>query len=190
MLAGPNGGGKSTFWEAFLSESPLQFLNADVLSVRTGLDSLDAARFLDARRAQLVDEGTSFITETVFSDPYGVKLELLQKAVQAGYDVILVYIGIEPALSALRIEQRVLLGGHDVPREKLAGRFARSLENLEQALRFVPLVKIYDNSSVEAPYRLLATFENGKRTFVASTIPPWARGVLKRPARKRSRPRR
>src|SRR5947207_12503887 len=93
VLAGPNGAGKSTFYDVFLAESPLPFLNADLFAAETGVDSLEAARILDATRDQMIVDRLSFITETVFSDPHGAKLDMLRKAVDAGYDVTLIYIG-------------------------------------------------------------------------------------------------
>jgi predicted ABC-type ATPase len=71
MLAGPNGAGKSTFYDAFLAESPLPFLNADLVAAELQLDSFEAARLLDATRQRRIEDGLGFITETVFSDPYG-----------------------------------------------------------------------------------------------------------------------
>jgi predicted ABC-type ATPase len=193
MLAGPNGAGKSTFYRTHLAASPLPFLNADVLSARTAIDSLEAARLLDALRDDLVARGHSFITETVFSDPVGAKLGLLERAISAGYEVIVLYIGVERELLPLRVEQRVAAGGHDVPRERLSPRFDRSLENLRAAVRLDATVKVYDNSSATEPHRLLAVYEDGRRIFATSSpFPRWATRVLARPARparrKRKRP--
>ena len=94
MLAGPNGAGKSTFYEAYLSGLGLPFLNANVLAKVTGMDAYEAAeRISDARRI-MIGRGKGFITETVFSDPVGAKVNLLAEAVEAGFDVQLIYIGI------------------------------------------------------------------------------------------------
>jgi predicted ABC-type ATPase len=177
LLAGPNGAGKSTFYAEFLCGLRLPFLNADILEARTAIPSADAARMLDAIRSKLIEQRAGFITETVFSDPAGVKLSLLRKAVEKGYDVTLIYIAVEPGLSALRIDQRVAAGGHDAPRDRIASRFERSLINLRAAIDFVPLVKIYDNSSIDEPFRLVAAFEHGKRSFVTSALPRWARSI-------------
>jgi predicted ABC-type ATPase len=179
MLAGPNGAGKSTFYRTFLARSPLPFLNADEFEARTGVASQEAARILDALRDDLVARGAGFITETVFSDPVGAKVALLRRAVEAGYFVALVYIAVEPELAALRVDQRVASGGHDVPRDRIAARFQRSLANLRDAIRFVTLAKVYDNSSLDEPYHLLATFERGKRMHVAKRLPRWARAVVR-----------
>lgn len=179
MLAGPNGAGKSTFYDLYLAESALPFLNADVLSARTGMDSFDAARFLDAERDAMVERGESFITETVFSDPMGTKLELLRRAITAGHDVTLIYVGIDPDYVRARIDHRVAAGGHDVPTEKLAARYERSLANLRAALPFVPTVRIFDNSLAAEPHRLIAVFEAGVRTFLTdAAVPAWVRSVL------------
>ena len=188
MLAGPNGAGKSTFYDAFLSESPLPFVNADLFAAETGVDAFQAARVLDAARDQMIADRSSFITETVFSDPHGAKLAMLQRAVEAGYDVTLIYIGISSArLSAHRVDQRVARGGHDVPRDRLAPRFERSMQNLKRALRIVPTVQLYDNSSFDEPYRLVATFQAGRLTGrMRGGVPRWAREVMP-PVRKRRR---
>jgi predicted ABC-type ATPase len=187
VLAGPNGAGKSTFRDVFLADSPLPFLNADLFAAATGVDSGQAARILDATRDRYLEEGLGFITETVFSDPHGAKLAMLRKAVDAGYDVTLVYIGIaSPELSGLRVDQRVAQGGHDVPRDRLASRFERSRANLAQAITFVPTVELYDNSSVAEPYRHVATFQRGALVSrMRGALPRWARGLV--PAMRRSR---
>ena len=190
MLAGPNGAGKSTFYARFLAGSSLPFLNADLLSARTGVDSFEAARALDAERTAMVERGEGFITETVFSDPLGEKLDLLRRAVARGFAVTLIYVGIDPDLSTFRIDDRVAAGGHDVPRDKLAGRYQRSLANLRTALTFVPTVKLYDNSSIESAHGLIAVFEAGKRTYLApGPLPDWVSAVIppEPPRRKRTK---
>jgi predicted ABC-type ATPase len=187
LLAGPNGAGKSTFYDVFLAGSPLPFLNADLFAAETGVDSLEAARILDATRDRMIEQKLGFITETVFSDPFGQKVDMLRKAVAAGYDVTLIYIGVaSPELSSRRVDQRIARGGHDVPRERIASRFKRSLDNLRKALDFVPTVELYDNSSADEPYRHIATFKAGTMQWrSAGRLPAWARGIV--PALRRSK---
>jgi predicted ABC-type ATPase len=150
-----------------------------VIEAKTGIPSIEVARILDAIRTEMIAQRAGFITETVFSDPVGTKLDLLRAAVAAGYDVVVIYIGVSPELSARRVDQRVAAGGHDVPRDRIAKRLARSLDNLRAAIAFVPTVKVYDNTSADAPFRLIATFARGKRTFLATEIPSWARKALR-----------
>jgi predicted ABC-type ATPase len=186
MLAGPNGAGKSTFYDLYLHDAELPFLNADLVAAKTGIDAFSAARLLDAMRDRLIDEGRGFITETVFSDPGGAKLAMLRRAVEGGFDVTLIYIGLaSPALSEARVAQRTKYGGHDVPRDKLAPRFERSLANLEAALAIVPDIKIYDNSSPEQPYRLVATLRLGTVVHrMGGALPAWIKPILPKPRAK------
>lgn len=180
VLAGPNGAGKSTFYELFLQQRPLPFLNADIVAAEMRVDSSEAARMLDTTRSRMIEAGHGFITETVFSDPYGAKLDMLRAAVEAGYDVTLIYIGVTSArLSGYRIDQRVARGGHDVPRDRIAPRFIRSLENLKQAIPFVTSVTLYDNSSAEEPFQRVATFAAGSLTWrMTGRLPSWTRGIV------------
>lgn len=179
FVAGPNGAGKSTFFEAFLKESGLPFVNADRIAAALGISDAEAAATADATRKQLLTEGVSFVTETVFSDPVGAKLQFLRDAIAADYWVALHYIGISSAqLSAARVSQRVRAGGHDVPSERLERRFRQSLENLRQALAFVPEVHIYDNSSSQSPYRLVLSRKGGRTEFAADPPPFWLHSVI------------
>jgi len=190
LIAGPNGAGKSTYYETFLADETLPFLNADILAAESGLDSFEAARILDARRARMIESRQPFVTETVFSDPHGAKLDMLRAAVEAGFDVKLIYIGLEsPELSARRVAQRVAHGGHDVPAEKIAARFQRTLDNLKAALAVLPDIAIIDNTSADEPYRLLARFQNGALVERgAGRMPAWTRGIIP-PASKRRKKR-
>lgn len=180
MLAGPNGAGKSTFFEAHLRALGLPFLNADVLARGTGLDAYQAAETIAAIRDGFIARKEGFIAETVLSDPVGEKVGVLADAAEAGFDVTLIYIGIASIdLSRERVRARVTAGGHDVPAEKLAARFERSLANLERSIARLPRVLVYDNSSFAKPFRFLAEFRSGKRFRNGEgDIPLWAAPFL------------
>jgi predicted ABC-type ATPase len=88
--------------------------------------------------------------------------------------VILLFIGLGASeLSVLRVTQRAIEGGHDVPLDKLHERFPRSLRNLDTAVRFVDVAMIFDNSSLTDPYRHLSTWRNGDQIYRDSTAPDW-----------------
>ena len=55
LLGGPNGAGKSTYYELHLSSIGLPFLNADVLAAESGMDSFEAARVRDKKRADMIE---------------------------------------------------------------------------------------------------------------------------------------
>lgn len=178
-LAGPNGAGKTTFYEAHLRDAGLRFLNADVIARELNMDAYAAAAVADALRRELLRQRESFIFETVFSDPAGDKLGFLKDAAQAGYTVVLLFIGTSgPEVSEERVAMRVSQGGHDVPAEKLISRFPRTIENLKAALRELPYVWVFDNDKLETPYRLAAAFENGQPLKLSSSLPEWLKPLL------------
>ena len=181
VLAGPNGAGKSTFYELFLDGIPVPFVNADRIakSLLHDAHSVDyaAAKIAEAERQRLAAERQSFVMETVFSDPAGDKVRFLKCARDAGYFVLLVYIGLDhPGLAAARVAHRVRNGGHAVPPERVAARYHRSLANLRKALGFVDHAYLCDNSTV--PYRRVAETVRGRVVLQAPKLPAWAADVL------------
>jgi predicted ABC-type ATPase len=178
VLAGPNGAGKSTFYYAHLRPRGLRFVNADELAQQLGLEAYKAADVADQIRRELLAQGESFAFETVFSDPVGAKLEFMKEAEKAGYAVVLFFIGIDkPAASEERVAMRAAQGGHDVPHDKLMSRFARVMKNLKRAMAELSNVRVYDNSDLLAPYRLVALVEDGALTLYSPT-PAWLKPLL------------
>lgn len=173
-LAGSNGAGKSTFYQAYLSSSGLRFLNADDLARELKIDAYKAAKIIGTYRDTLVQNRESFIFETVLSDKVRDKITFLQNAAIAGYDVTMLFVGLEDVETSLeRVGMRVLQGGHDVPEEKIRDRFDRTLSNLAIAVRVLPRVRVYDNSNLREPYRKLAEFEKGTSIYLAEKLPKW-----------------
>ena len=178
-LAGPNGAGKSTFYGSHLKATGLRLVNADVLARELEVDAYRAAEMAGALREKLLEQQESFVFETVYSDPVGDKISFLRKAVGAGYNVILCFIGISgPAISEERVTMRVTQGGHDVATEKLATRFPRTLVNLSKSIRTLPHVFVFDNNDLSDPYQQIAVFHNGKADFLSESLPPWMQEVI------------
>ena len=178
-LAGPNGAGKTTFYHAHLQPAGLYLVNADVVAHELNMEPYAAAKVADAVRRELLHQRESFVFETVFSDPVGDKLSFLGKVGQAGYTVLLCFIGISgPAVSEERVAMRVSQGGHDVPAEKLAARYPRILNNLKAALRELQCVWVFDNDDLITPFRLVAVCENGQVVQLHQPVPAWLQVVL------------
>jgi len=157
----------------------LRFVNADVLALSLGMDPYAAAKKADAIRRKLVQLRESFIFETVFSDPVGDKLTFLKECEKAGYTVLLIFIGVSaPEISDGRVAMRVAQGGHDVPANKIVERYPRVMNNLKQALVEVTYVRVYDNSNLERPYRLVAVKEGEKKIELYDPVPEWLRSLL------------
>ncbi len=162
-LAGSNGAGKSTFYETFLAESGLRFVNADVLSASLNVTAYEAAELASSLRSALVAQRESFIFETVLSDPVGEKVDQLSTYSALGYTVVLIFIQIDsPDESIRRVAMRASQGGHDVPDEKILARFARTQANLKRAIERLPYVIVYSNDDLAHPYKLVELYGNGK----------------------------
>jgi predicted ABC-type ATPase len=178
-VAGPNGAGKTTFYEAHLQPAGLRFVNADELARELGVGAYEAAELAGRLRETLLEQGESFVFETVFSDPVGDKIAFLKKASARGYTVVLCFIGVSgPSVSAVRVAMRVLQGGHDVPSKKLRERYPRTQQNLAIAIRDLPHVLVYDNGDLLRPFRKVAEFEAGKVTEQHSPLPRWLSRIV------------
>lgn len=177
-LAGPNGAGKTTFYHAHLEPAGLRLVNADVLARELNVDPYAAASLATAIRQTLIEQRESFVFETVFSDPVGDKLSFLKQAVEAGYMVLLCFIGISgPEVSEERVAMRVSQGGHDVPPEKLAARYPRVMVNLKAAIEELPYVWVFDNDDLGVPFRLAGIWEGGQIRELKEAIPVWLRSL-------------
>jgi predicted ABC-type ATPase len=173
-IAGPNGAGKTTFYGAHLQPAGLRFLNADEIGREFMVSPYDAAELAGRIRETLVEQRTSFVFETVFSDPVGDKLAFLRRAEAKGYTVVLCFIGLDgPERSEERVAMRVLQGGHDVPAEKLKERFPRTMKNLSGAIRELPHVLVFDNGDLRRPFRKIAVFERGRMIERHAPLPRW-----------------
>ncbi len=172
-------GGKTTFYHSHLEPAGLRFINADVLSRELASDPYAGARLADALRRRLVKRNESFVFETVFSDPAGGKLAFLRQTQQAGYTVVLCYIGLSRAeISAERVAMRVSQGGHDVPARKLKSPYPRTLANLKAAIGVLPHILIFDNTDLGRPFRKVAVLYEGHWVYRSRPLPEWLKPLM------------
>jgi len=176
LVVGSNGAGKSTFVE--LTLAPLLprsvFVNADeIAKQRWPADPLnhayEAASIAAATRDALIEQGRSFIAETVFSHPS--KLELIDAARHAGYVVVLHVVLIPEELAVHRVRYRVAAGGHDVPEEKIRQRYRRLWPLVASAIIRVDTATVYDNSTDRGP-QIVAQMSGGL-SVAAPQWPTW-----------------
>ena len=186
IVAGPNGAGKTTLVSrgplAMLLENALM-LNADDLTLEKlrklgyhGFEDVPAsvleATFISAaievevELPQQLQLGHKVCVETVLStDKYKPVVEF----VRAGDGFVgLIYVGIRsPEILISRIASRVLRGGHDVPKDRIAARWKRSIELLPWFVAHADSIWIYDNTDANesVPPILIAEGTHGKVTF-------------------------
>ena len=187
VVAGPNGSGKTTTTIQLLNNewaADSLYINPDNIArdIFGDWNSADAvfraAEHATRLRYQYLEENQDFVFETVFSA--AEKLEFLQKAKEAGFFIRFFYVCTsDPAINVMRITQRYLDGGHEVPISKIISRYYKSLLNAAKAISFVDRAYIYDNSVDNQLPRLLFRTSDGK-LFKQYTddIPEWAKALM------------
>lgn len=145
------------------------------------VNSYFASVVVDFLRQKLLEQKISFTFETVMS--HQSKVDLLMQAQAAGYRTYLYYVATDdPAINISRVRNRVKLGGHAVPEEKIESRYHRSLDLLMDAIRHTNRAYIFDNSGDNAGGRhtwLAEITEGTKLELKTDKIPSWfTRAVL------------
>jgi predicted ABC-type ATPase len=139
------------------------------------VNSYVASVAVDFLRHKLLEAGRSFTFETVMSHPG--KVDFLSTARQAGFRTYLYYVATDdPAINISRVHNRVRMGGHDVPDDKVKSRYYRSLELLLDAIRKTDRAYIFDNSGSTGPENKtwLAEVTDGKDLELkVDRIPAW-----------------
>jgi len=149
----------------------LRFLDNKIDFSNISINSYYASICADFIRSQLLKSKISFTFETVMSSKD--KVDFLKKAQEAGYRTYLYFIATQdPIVNISRVNNRVKLGGHSVPEDKMVSRYYRSLELLSEAVKYSNRAYIFDNSSQEKSW--IAQINNAKEFESKSdTIPQW-----------------
>lgn len=160
ILAGPNGAGKSTLYHQVLRPKldrlgwePTPFLNADDWArERWGPEvgperAYEAAQAVARQRDDLLQQGRSFTTETVFS--HESKLDVITDAQQRGYKVYLEAVLVDVDTAVERVAQRVAQGGHDVPEDKIRARYERTDRHLAVAVTRADTAEVWINTHTD-----------------------------------------
>ena len=144
VFAGPNGSGKSTFTQ--LLRPLVDYINAYEIKKNIRCGDLEAAKLSEAQREEHLAKGQNFCFETVLSTRRN--LDLLKRAKQKGYFIRCYYVlTMNPLINVYRIKSRVLLGGHDVPKDKILARYKGCLELMKEVIEVSDICHIYDNSN-------------------------------------------
>ena len=196
LIAGPNGAGKTTLLRTLVARKvPIgQYINPDDIARHIGLPRMldrtseglgskakshlfneNFSNYFSVLLAQVIATGLrrdwldyklSLTYESVMS--HESHLDFVGEALQAGFETYLYYICTsDTELNKARVKQRVELGGHDVPEDKIESRYQRSLQLLAKMARKCKRVYFFDNSGKEqihfaeiTPDGYLDIFEN------------------------------
>lgn len=187
IVAGPNGSGKTTTTIQLLNNewaADSVYINPDDIAQKTFGDwnspdaVLKAAKLATDMRYKCLDERKNFVFETVFSSDE--KIEFIRKAKQADFFIRLFFVCTnDPAINVLRITNRYLNGGHEVPISKIISRYYKSLANAALAFSLVDRAYVYDNSIENELPRLLCRMVDGKmfKKYV-DNLPQWAADLV------------
>jgi predicted ABC-type ATPase len=166
VIAGPNGAGKSTFAPHLLRDAfdLLEYVNADTIA--QGLSAFnpesvafEAGRVMIERLHSLASQEKSFAFEsTLATRSYAPWLTSLK---QQGYRLHLVYLWLRsPELALYRVQERVQLGGHDVPEGIVRRRYSRGIKNFFGFYQgLADSWVVFDNSESNGP--MLVASGNG-----------------------------
>jgi len=153
----------------------LRFIDGWLDFASLEMNSYFSSVLVDFVRRKLLQQRASFTVESVMSHPS--KVALLQEAQQAGYRTYLYYVATDdPEINISRVWNRVALGGHGVPQDKITSRYYRSLDLLMDAIRCSNRAYIFDNSTDNSSgdHTWLAEITDGKSLELKTDlIPAW-----------------
>lgn len=155
------------------SAANLEFKDGKLIFADVAVNAYFASVAADFLRRKLLERKISFTIETVMSSPD--KVELLRTAQQAGYRTYLYYVATDdPAINISRVRNRVRLGGHDVPKDKIVSRYGRSLGLLMDAIAHTNRAYVFDNSSHDQTRTWLAEVADGRvLEMKTDQMPAW-----------------
>jgi len=141
------------------------------------VNSYTVALLVNFIQDECISRGVSFSQETVFS--HQSKIEALAKAHAAGFRTYLYYVATDdPGINVDRVARRYAQGGHDVPPEKIASRYRRSLANVKLAIPYLSRAFFFDNSGAEMRYLASYSADDGFEIHLSDNeLPKWFRQV-------------
>jgi len=197
VLAGVNGGGKSSIGGHLLERAGLTWFNPDTfareLKAATGCDqeTANANAWQESmhRLEEAIAKGSNHAFETTLGGN-SVAAKILQAT--KTHAVLIWFCGLSsPELHIARVEARVAAGGHPIPEEKIRERYPLAQMNLIKLMPHVAYLKVYDNTAeasadgtVPDPI-LVLEMENGQVISpdpddleTLQRAPEWAKALL------------
>lgn len=160
MICGSNGSGKSTYTKAtaLMSDHHVIVIDPDQLYAQKGLSVVAAGKMASGQAKKLIADKQSFVRESTLTANFD--FELIKIAKRQGYQINLVFIGLNSAEDAIaRVKYRHAKGGHNVPENDIIRRYFRSLNNLPKAITSVDTALLLHNT--RNSYENVAYFEHG-----------------------------
>lgn len=184
VVAGPPGGGKSTLYPP--SSFSCDYFNADDRAAELNDGSYIGIpaetrqvvnREFEAFVHDSIRRRVSFAIETTLRS--GATFEQASLARQAGFVIEMRYLALRDfGMHLNRIKARADAGGHSASETTLRRIYHASLNNLRRAVQELDIVRVYDNTALDASHRLVLEARNGEICFEADDPPRWLREGL------------
>ncbi|MBR5516178.1 MAG: zeta toxin family protein [Clostridia bacterium] len=175
LFAGVNGAGKSSLYYILSqSQNMGERINIDEMVAREGswqdsLLQLSATRRAMAMITDCLERKATFNQETTLASP--TLLRQIQKARDAGYIIVLYYVGVENLQTAVRrVETRVSKGGHGIDPKLIEQRFEKLGETLHNVMPLVDAAFFYDNTT---KFKQIAFLRNNILMDYDEDLPVW-----------------
>lgn len=180
VLAGVNGAGKTSLYNVKSKDGDLgERINIDEIvgdlgSWRDTFLQVKAARAAMLMINNCIKQEISFHEETTM--PGGVMLKMMKRAKEAGYGIVLYFVGVDDIEIAIaRVKHRVELGGHGIDEQLIRKRYERLTECIHDVLPVCDRVVFYDNT---VRFRQVAIMQDGALFDCDRDLPDWFRKLF------------
>lgn len=184
ILAGPNGSGKTTYYETASAEgfidSNLSFINADLItrSLPGGYTPDNFAKADEITRKKIAEHihaMTDFMIESNLATQRDY--DWINALIKKGYEIILFFLGTSfLEININRVKKRVAEGGHDIAEPIIEHRYKMGLMYLKGNLQLFHKAYLIDNSGETA--LVMAELNNGIIQSKDLNSPQWVSDVL------------
>ncbi|MBE6687295.1 MAG: ATPase [Ruminococcaceae bacterium] len=175
LFAGVNGAGKSSLYYILSkSQNMGERINIDEIVASEGswqdsLLQLSATRRAMSMITDCLERKATFNQETTLASP--TLLRQIKKAREAGYVIVLYYVGVENLQTAVRrVETRVSKGGHGIDPKLIEQRFEKLPETLHNVMPLVDAAFFYDNTT---KFKQIAFLRNNILMDYDEDLPVW-----------------
>lgn len=180
VFAGNNGSGKSTMRSIIGEKIGIETsIDPDSLTRKYRRFNAKNPEFQAGKEAinlinKYIVERKSFAMETTLSGKIATKQ--IKNAKNKGFEIIMFFFALNDInLNIERVRQRVMSGGHNIPKEDIIRREKRVKRNLLNIICFLDQLIVLDNSKNQA--RMVINYKHNANCFFIDPLPTWAKEV-------------
>lgn len=183
VLAGPNGTGKTTFYETAVSkgfiDNQLPFVNVDLIARSFGGYSAENFQWADEEARLQIGRHLNSMSDFMVESNLATQSDYtwISAVRKKGYEVVLYFLytsSIE--VNIKRVERRVSEGGHDIPVAIIEHRYKIGLSYLKGNLHTFRKSYLIDTSEDTAT--VMAEIDQGVLSFEELNAPNWVAEAL------------